>query len=1094
MKYLKIYKSIFSIMMVAALATTVFFIPGNDRLFAESKIKVFIDAGHGGSDPGTVWYGFQEKTANIDIALRVKAKLEAGGFYVYMTRTGDIARTLDERVALANASGADIFISIHNNASISPAANGTETYWCSNGVSGSSQLANFIQTNVVSAAGRVSRGVKTADFRVIKYTKMPAALVECAFVSNQTECSLLKTPEFREKLASGIYQGIRKFSEGIHKDNGDSSSDNSGGNSAGFTVKVMTPKNGTKVTSNFEIRGSVVDSDGDRPDDLAKLEIYRGTERKESKLIGRIESFNNNVYGKNGKLDGGWYLIADIGKLKEGENILYIYAYDKNGNYNEGNLKVFAVKSGDISVINLNPIAMPGGPYKGIAGSDIKFTGSGSYDPDGVISQYLWDFGDKTTGDTAKPVHKYSAEGTYNVTLTVKDGTGKASAAVSTTVSIKKPGDDSGGTDNEDPDPGGDGTNLLENVSNRTSFVGYITVTADDLVSIFIDRDSSKVKNARKLAPLYIKYAKMFNLRADLAWAQMCHETGFLEYTGDVKPEQNNFAGIGAVGGGIPGNSFASEELGVIAHFAHLAWYYFPKDVNKYCNKTYDPRHFGTGHINYTGKTNLGFLNGRWAPGSYTDKIILFANEIINNIESGGSNDNQGSSSVTANAGSDLQGNIGNKIVFDASSSIIKVQADETVTYMWDWNGDGIFDRIVYTAIVKHRFEEAGAHKVILQIKLSGGAKSTDEIKVLINSYPDADSGGPYSGKAGESVTLDGSKSYDSDGTITKYLWDFGDGKSGSGIKPSHVFEAPGTYTVKLTVTDDKGVSSATVSTVAEITGDGTSNQNQPPVADAGGPYIKKAGSEIILDGSGSKDADGVIKKYTWDFGDGSTGKGMNPAHLYLKAGTYTIKLVVEDDKGSKSEESATTITVKEAGGQAQYPVNSGIITNSTKIIGYYEVTVEQLLSIFIKRNSSKIEKAKSIAPIYIQYGKLFNIRADIAWAQMCHETGFLEYTGDVKPEQNNFVGIGATGGGVPGNSFETKELGIIAHYAHLAWYYYPDHVNKYCSSTYDPRHFGSSHSKYTGDTTVGFLNGRWAPGATYTDKILKFANEIYAQ
>ena len=119
-------------------------------------------------------------------------------------------------------------------------------------------------------------------------------------------------------------------------------------------------------------------------------------------------------------------------------------------------------------------------------------------------------------------------------------------------------------------------------------------------------------------------------------------------------------------------------------------------------------------------------------------------------------------------------------------------------------------------------------------------------------------------------------------------------------------------------------------------------------------------------------------------------------------------------------------------------------------------------------------------------------MRVDIAWAQMCHETGFLEYTGDVRPEQNNFVGIGATGGGVPGNSFETEELGIIAHYAHLAWYYYPDHINEYCSKQYDPRHFGDSHYMYTGDSTLGFLNGRWAPGANYTDKIILFANQIY--
>ena len=135
---------------------------------------------------------------------------------------------------------------------------------------------------------------------------------------------------------------------------------------------------------------------------------------------------------------------------------------------------------------------------------------------------------------------------------------------------------------------------------------------------------------------------------------------------------------------------------------------------------------------------------------------------------------------------------------------------------------------------------------------------------------------------------------------------------------------------------------------------------------------------------------------------------------------------------------------------------------------------------------------ARRLAPIYIKYGKIFNIRADIAWAQMCHETGFLEFTGNVSSTQNNFAGLGSTGTGIAGNSFATEELGVIAHYAHLAWYYYSGHINQYCNIIYDPRHSGTTHYKYTGDTTIGFLNCRWAPGATYTDKILLFANQIY--
>ena len=77
----------------------------------------------------------------------------------------------------------------------------------------------------------------------------------------------------------------------------------------------------------------------------------------------------------------------------------------------------------------------------------------------------------------------------------------------------------------------------------------------------------------------------------------------------------------------------------------------------------------------------------------------------------------------------------------------------------------------------------------------------------------------------------------------------------------------------------------------------------------------------------------------------------------------------------------------------------------------------------------------EQLAKMYVIYGKRFGIRADMAWAQMIHETGYGQYGGDVLPEQNNMAGIGATGGGVRGHSFATAELGVIAQYVHLAWY-----------------------------------------------------------
>ncbi|MBM3705242.1 MAG: PKD domain-containing protein, partial [Actinobacteria bacterium] len=1135
----KIPKILISALIIISFLLTVIITDYGTGLFADTpKIKVFIDAGHGGSDPGAIGFGFYEKTANLDIALRVKSKLEAAGLAVVMRRTGDTGNSLDEIVNMANSSGADIFISIHNNASLSPYSHGTETYWSANGVAGSSQLAGLIQSYVISATGRANRGVKTANFRVIKNTTMPGALVECAFISNQTENALLQTADFREKLAIGIAGAVKKFSEGIIKvDSGGTTSGSTSGtqsgtnysdvstpNSSGFSIGFNTPPNGATVAGSFVLRGWSADLKKTTPKKLSIIEVYKGTEKTRQNLLGAITNFDTNVMGSTGILDGGWQLTISCDLLAEGENIIFVYAYDSDNNFSTGNIKMNVLKSGTVPEnLNINPVAKPGGPYSGEINKDVSFSGSASYDPDGIITSYLWDFGDGTTSDVEKPVHAYSKAGNYTVTLTVKDNGNKQSAPVTTTALVTDPA----AATTETTATQNSGSAQLENVSNNTSFVGYVDISEAALLKLFTDRNSTKLERAKRIAPLYIKYGKLFNLRADIAWAQMCHETGFLEFTGDVKPEQNNFAGIGATGGGVQGNSFATEELGVIAHYAHLAWYYFAGDVNEYCNKNYDPRHFGTGHSNYTGNTTLGFLNGRWAPGAtYTDKIILFANQIIQAANSSGLTATTAPVvSVTANAGQDKSGNAGESLTFDASTSIIQASGDITISYSWDWNGDGTYDQTVNTAVVKHIFETAGVFDVILKITLPGDIQSTDKIKVIINSIPVADAGGPYSAKAGESITFDGSKSADSDGTINNYLWDFGDGTGGSTVKPSHAFQEPGTYIVKLTVVDDKGVSSTTVSVNAVITpstdtsqtsettaattttGSGGTNSsattatgsstettatdttgsttttttgassqsqttttkttdtgtgatttettvpNNPPTANAGGPYSANAGEQITLDGSKSIDSDGEIKEYLWNFGDGSTATGQKPSHTYTSAGNYTAKLTVKDNLGTASPEATATVEIKQAQAQTQYPVNTTIITNSTSVVGYYEVTEEQLVSIFVKRGSTKVDWARRLAPLYIKYGKIFNIRADIAWAQMCHETGFLEFTGNVSSIQNNFAGLGSTGTGIAGNSFATEELGVIAHFAHLAWYYYSGHINQYCNSTYDPRH-----------------------------------------
>ena len=180
------------------------------------------------------------------------------------------------------------------------------------------------------------------------------------------------------------------------------------------------------------------------------------------------------------------------------------------------------------------------------------------------------------------------------------------------------------------------------------------------------------------------------------------------------------------------------------------------------------------------------------------------------------------------------------------------------------------------------------AHNSPRHLALSGDA----------NLPPNCDAGGPYMGVVGVPVVFDGSRSNDPDigGSIFMYRWDFGDGHSGAGVHPSHVYTISGPYPVVLTVTDNCAVAQA-CSTAAII----SSSDNLPPICDAGGPYSGMVGVPINFDGRGSSDPDGVITSYNWDFGDGGTAVGPTPSHTYFAPSVYTVTLRVTDDRQASS-------------------------------------------------------------------------------------------------------------------------------------------------------------------------------------------------
>lgn len=174
-----------------------------------SKVKVVVDAGHGGTDPGAVGNGYKEKDIVLSISQKVNNKLKSLGFKTVMTRNTDTYITLSNRYSIANNNKADLFVSVHANSSTS-SASGVETLY-----KNSKTFANLIQNEMIKETGAKSRGLKyRSDLAVLNGTKMPSALVEVGFISNATEASKIGNNAYQEKLAVGIVNGIAKYTDG----------------------------------------------------------------------------------------------------------------------------------------------------------------------------------------------------------------------------------------------------------------------------------------------------------------------------------------------------------------------------------------------------------------------------------------------------------------------------------------------------------------------------------------------------------------------------------------------------------------------------------------------------------------------------------------------------------------------------------------------------------------------------------------------------------------------------------------------------------------------------------------------------------------
>ncbi len=568
----------------------------------------------------------------------------------------------------------------------------------------------------------------------------------------------------------------------------------------------------------------------------------------------------------------------DFGDGNTGIGAIPIHTYTNIGTYivtvnvDDGNGGIDQATI-TINVINSTPEAcFTTSTTTGNAPLSINFDANCSTDTDGDILSYTWDFGDGNTGTGATTSYSYIDPGTYQVTLTTNDGNGGTDVETITitiidntpqpptacftanptngTIPLNSNFNASCSTDpNNDNltytwDFGdgntGSGVNINHNFTTTGTFIVSLTVDdgngGSDTQTITITTQDNNSNNSSPTAGIVANP------------------------TNGVAPLLVNFSA---------GNS--SDPDG---------------DILSY---TWD---FGDGN---TG-SNLNASNTYTAPGTYT--VTLTVNDgnggittaTITIIVQPGTGNQYPTASINATPTS---GNSPLTVNFDGNNS--SDPDGDNLSYAWDF-GDGNTANGVSTT---HTYTIGGTYTATLTVDDGNGGTSQATVNIEVNAVNDIPiacfSATPTSGTVPLVVSFDASCSSDPNGDNLTYTWDFGDGNTGTGINPNHTFNDEGTYTVTLTVDDgNNGTHIYTMDIDVQV-----ANTNLIPTACfSATPTSGVAPLLVTLDANCSTDPNGDNLTYTWDFGDGNAGTGMNINHTYSNTGSYIITLIVNDGNG----------------------------------------------------------------------------------------------------------------------------------------------------------------------------------------------------
>ena len=514
------------------------------------------------------------------------------------------------------------------------------------------------------------------------------------------------------------------------------------------------------------------------------------------------------------------------------------------------------------------PIANAGGPYTGVAGTAISFSGAASTAPTSQTLSYAWNFGDSSTGSGVSPTHAYTTAGTFTVTLTVTASGGGTATATTTAMITAAPVPLA--------NAGGPYTGT---VGTAVSFSGAASTapTGQTLSYAWNFGDSS---TGSGVSPTHA-YTTAGTFTVTLTVTASGGGTATSTATATISAAPVPVANAGGPYTGTVGTTVSfsgATSTAPTGQTLSYAWNFGDSSTGTGVGPTHTYSTAGT----FTVTLTVTASGGGTATATATATIAVAPAPI-------------------ANAGGPYTGVTGTAISFTGTAST--TPAGETLSYAWNF-GDGSTGSGVSPT---HSYATAGTFTVTLTVTASGGGTATATATVTITAapVPVASAGGPYTGVTGIAVTFTGAASTAPTGQTLSYAWNFGDSSTGTGVTPTHAYATAGTFTVTLTVTASSGGTSTATATA-------TITAAPVPVASAGGPYTGVTGTAITFTGSASTAPTGQTLSYAWNFGDSSTGSGVSPTHTYATAGTFSVTLTVTATGGATAT-STTTATITAA-------------------------------------------------------------------------------------------------------------------------------------------------------------------------------------